>query len=95
MKEKIKSLINNTSLHRYFGNTAWVVLDKIIRMSIGIFVTIALGRFLGPIKFGVLNYIIAYVGVFSTVTFLGLNEIIISEIVMFPENKNKIKGKIT
>ena len=94
MKEKIKSLINNTSLHRYFGNTAWVVLDKIIRMSIGIFVTIALGRFLGPIKFGVLNYIIAYVGVFSTVTFLGLNEIIISEIVMFPENKNKIKGTV-
>lgn len=90
----IKKYFNDKSRLKYFGNTLWVVIDKILRMAIGIFVTIAMGRYLGPIKFGVLNYVIAYVGLFSTLAYLGLNEIIITEIIKFPENIYKIKGTV-
>ena len=63
-------------------------------MAIGIVVTIAMGRYLGPNNFGVFNYVIAYVGLFSTITYLGLNEIIITEIVKFPQSIYKVKGTV-
>ena len=92
MNFSIRKYIVNKNILKYFDNTIWVVSDKLIRMTIGVVVAIAMGRYLGPAKYGELNYVLAYVGLFATVASLGLNDIIISEIVKFPEDKNLIKG---
>ena len=63
--------------------------DKFIRLCIGLFVGIWLARYLGPEQFGILNFSIAFVGLFSPIASLGLKDIVIREL-MSKEISNKV-----
>lgn len=59
----------------------WISSDKIVRMGVGLFVGVWVARYLGPDNFGVLNFAIAFVGLFSAFSVLGLDNIVIKELV--------------
>jgi len=50
-------------------------------------VNIWIARYLGPEKYGVLNYILAFISLFFSISSLGLDSIIIRDLVKYPENK--------
>lgn len=48
-------------------NIGWLVIDRIIRMGVGLLVGVWLARYLGSDQFGQLNYAIAFVGPFGAI----------------------------
>ncbi len=89
LQDKIKQ---NQGLQDILTNTGWLFADKIVRMGIGIFVGIWVARYLGPDQFGILNFAAAFVALFGVAATLGLNSIVVRDLVKEPENEDSILG---
>jgi O-antigen/teichoic acid export membrane protein len=92
MLTKIKQLKNHQGFMKYFKNTSWLFAEKILRMFLGLFVGIWVARYLGPERFGLFSYAQAFVGLFSAIATLGLNGIVIRELVKYPEKEKELLG---
>ena len=77
---------------KYFANTSWLLAERIIRMGVLLFVGIYVARYLGPERYGLLSYSNSFVGVFTAIALLGLDGIVVRELVKSPENRDKILG---
>lgn len=66
---------------RYFANTSWLFLEQLLRLVIGLLVGVWVARFLGPQQFGVMNYVLAFVAIFSPIARFGLDKILVRELV--------------
>ena len=79
-------------LRKIMGNMGWLFADRFVRMGMGLFVGVWVARYLGPEQFGSLNFALAFVALFSTVTTLGLEGIAVRELLHSPENTREILG---
>jgi len=80
------------ALQKAISNTGWQFADNIMRMGVGLFVGVWVARYLGPDKFGLFNYALAFVFLFSPLATLGLDEIVVRNIVRDPARKNENLG---
>jgi O-antigen/teichoic acid export membrane protein len=62
-------------------NSAWLIGDKLVRLGLGLLVTVWLARHFGPETFGLWNYAIAFVAIFGAVSTLGMDGVIVRELV--------------
>ena len=69
-----------------------MLFDKLFRASANIFLTIFLARNLGPDNFGILNYLLAILFLFISISSLGVNPVLTNKIVK--NKKNNIKSLI-
>jgi len=74
------------------ANTGWLFADKILRMGVGLVVNIWVVRYLGPERFGVLSYATAFVALFTALATLGLDGIVVRELVRRPSASVEILG---
>jgi len=51
-----------------------------------------LARYLGPAAYGKLNYALAFAGLFGFIASLGVDSILVRELVKFPEKKDELLG---
>ncbi len=77
-------------LQKVVGNTVWLLADKILRMGVGLVVGVWVARYLGPEQFGALNFAVAFVSLFAVFATLGLDGIVIRDIIREPERKYEI-----
>ncbi|MDP3051062.1 MAG: oligosaccharide flippase family protein, partial [Eubacteriales bacterium] len=89
---KISQITNCIGLRRILANIGWLTGDNILRMGVGLFVGVWVARYLGPEQYGTLNYAIAIVGLFSAFSKLGLDGIVVRNIVRDPSSKDEILG---
>ena len=89
MRDRVSGRQN---LQKLIGNTGWLFADRILRSGIGLIVGIWTARFLGPDRFGLFSYAGAFVSLFSIFATLGLDGIIVRELVRNPANKDGILG---
>lgn len=90
-----KNYLKNKNFIKIFNNISWLFFDKIFRMGIGIFISIWLARYLGPLDFGILNYSVAFVAIFSVIANLGLNEIVVRDLINETyENRKEVLGTV-
>lgn len=61
-------------------------------MAVGLFVGVWVARYLGPEQFGSFNYALAFVGLFTSIATLGLNGIVVRDIVRRPEDADTTLG---
>jgi len=87
-----KRVEGRQELQKVLGNTGWLFSDKILRMGIGLLVNIWVVRYLGPDRFGQLSYATAFVALFGALATLGLDGIVIREIVRNPSDAGEILG---
>ena len=69
------------TLQKIIGNTGWLFFDKGLRLGMGLVVSAWMARYLGPEQFGIFNYALAFVMIFSTLANLGLDGIVVRDIV--------------
>jgi PST family polysaccharide transporter len=79
-------------LAKVIQNFGWQSFDKLFRMGVGVFVSVLITRYLGPDRFGVFSYALAFAGMFTTVAGLGLDRIIIREISKDISRRDAIMG---
>lgn len=77
-------------LQRSIENTGWLFADNILRMCAGMFVGVWTARYLGPEQFGILTYAIAFIALFSPLATLGLDSIVVREILLNPRDTKAI-----
>ena len=78
--------------NRTVNNASWLIGGKILQMVLSFFVGILTARFLGPSNYGVINHAAAYVNFFIPVCTLGINSIIINELIMYPKRTEELLG---
>tara|TARA_R110000851_G_scaffold165380_2_gene310352 strand:- start:13943 stop:15265 length:1323 start_codon:yes stop_codon:yes gene_type:complete len=83
---------DNNGLQRYVKNTSWMLIEKLLRMFAGLFVGIWIARYLGPDQFGLFSYSIAFVAIFSSIAKLGLDDIVVRNLVNEPHKRDIYLG---
>ena len=66
---------------KYLSNTAWMVGGRTLKMILGFVATAIVARYLGPEKFGLLNYCFSLVGIAMVFVVMGLETIVVRELV--------------
>ncbi|HEY3429119.1 MAG TPA: flippase, partial [Cyclobacteriaceae bacterium] len=77
---------------KYFENVSWLVLEKGFTLLVGLVVGIYVARYLEPERFGLLNYAISFVSIFSAFSTLGMDQIIVRELAKQPEKQSDLLG---
>jgi len=85
-------LVGRVGLQAALGNSGWLFADKAVRMGGGLLVSIWIARYLGPASFGQLSYAIAFVALFGAIATLGLDGIVVRQLVLEPENADEVLG---
>jgi polysaccharide transporter, PST family len=76
------------------ANISWLSFDKLFRLIISLSVGIWFARYLGPEKYGTFTYALSITGLLAFLSSLGLNDIVIREIVKSPEKKHEFIGTV-
>ncbi|HIK36226.1 MAG TPA: oligosaccharide flippase family protein [Thermosynechococcus sp. M98_K2018_005] len=79
-------------IRRYIVNTSWLFAEQILRIIAGLLVGIYVARYFGPIKFGLFSYALAFVGLFASLAKLGIDGIIVKELVNAPAKRDAYLG---
>ena len=74
------------------SNTAWLSGYRVARMAVGLVIGIWVARYLGPTRFGMLNFAQAFVALFAAASGLGLSNIVVRELVRTPQRTPAILG---
>jgi O-antigen/teichoic acid export membrane protein len=77
---------------RYFSNTSWLMSHRVLSMVVALFVGVYVARYLGPEGFGLLSYAVSFVGLFTALAAMGLEGILVRELVKTPESRDELLG---
>lgn len=88
----LKRLEGRLDLQKIIANTGWLFFDRILRMGVGFFIGIWVARYLGPEQYGLLSYAQAFVALFMPLATLGLDGIVVRNLVREPEKRDEILG---
>ena len=91
MLKKIANEVNkfiNAEYQKILKNIGWLFFDRIFRMGMGLVVGAWVARYLGPSDFGIFNYLLATIGILTPFASLGLENMVVKELV---ENPSKAK----
>ena len=86
------SLRKRPNLQKVAENVGWLFFDKVLRMGVGLFVGVWIARYLGPEQFGLLNFALAFTGLFGAIAALGLQGIVVRDIVRDPDSARLTLG---
>ena len=76
-----KKVEGRYNLQKIIVNVIWLFFDKILRMGVGLMVSVLVARYLGPEQFGLLNFACAFAAIFGAFASLGLDGIVVRDIV--------------
>jgi polysaccharide transporter, PST family len=79
-------------LQAILANTGWLFLDRLVRKGLGLLVLVWVARYLGPVQFGSLNYALAFSALFAALGGLGLDGIVIRDLVRQPDSQGETLG---
>lgn len=88
----IRRLEGRQNLKKIIVNLGWMFFDRVLRLGVGLIVGVWVARYLGPEKFGILHYAIAFTAFLGVFAGLGLDGIIVRDIVNDPPRKDEILG---
>jgi len=92
LRDKIEQVKNHDGFRKYAKNTSWVVGEKVLRMGISILVGVWVARYLGPSRLGLLSYAQSFVYLFAIISSLGMDSIIVRDLIKFPQKNHEILG---
>ncbi|MEK6477310.1 flippase [Catalinimonas sp. 4WD22] len=77
---------------KYVYNFSWLYLQNVVRMGMGFWVSVWVIRYLGPDRFGILSYVQSLVALVAAVASLGIDQIVIRELVKQPDRRASLLG---
>jgi O-antigen/teichoic acid export membrane protein len=86
------SLNFSATFKQHLSNTSWLLFEKISRIFVLSLVGILVARYLQPGNYGLLNYAISLVGLLGTLASLGMDNVLIRDVVRKKEQEETILG---
>ena len=92
IKKKINTLSSDPNFTKIISNIRWLFFDRVVQIGLGFAIISLTARYLGVQKYGIYSYVVSLVGIFQPLSSLGLNTLVIRELVNNPDDKHKILG---
>jgi len=89
---KWRWVLSHDGFRRYFANTGWMFGGQMFSLLVSFFIGAWLARYLGPENYGVLNYALAFAGLFGFIASLGIDGVLSREIVKFTDKQDSLLG---
>jgi O-antigen/teichoic acid export membrane protein len=77
---------------KYLANSGWILADRAFALLFSFIGTVLVARHLGTADFGALSYALAMVGIFGAVGHVGLDALVIRDIVRYPNHQVETLG---
>lgn len=84
--------LNNLWHNRVFSNAKWMIAEQAVQMLVSFIIGMITARYLGPSNYGVINYCYAYVSFFTAIAGLGIEAIVVKELIAHPDQEGEIVG---
>lgn len=85
-------IFSHDGVRRYFKNTGWMFSGQIIYLFLSFFIGAWIARYLGPENYGIVSYVVAFVGIFGFVSALGIDGVLRRELIEKPERHKALMG---
>ena len=72
------------------NNFRWLVAEKLVRLMFTAIVGFWVARYLGPVRFGTLNYCMAWVALFGVIPELGLEAVVKRHLISHPKEESAV-----
>lgn len=89
---RIDQLRRRPVLMKIGGNAAWLVGERLVRIVVGLLVTVWVARHLGPSLYGELSFAIACATLLGALAGLGLDQIAVRDIARDPSRSGEVLG---
>lgn len=74
------------------GNTIWILVERMVRLLVGVVVGALVTRHLGPAGFGQMASALSFVALFQAVAGLQLDNLVVRDLARNPERAHRILG---
>lgn len=92
LKEKKDRMFNIEGFKKYRNNFSWLAAENLLRMAVALLVGAWVARYLGPEDYGTLSYVGSFVGLFVSISYLGIDSVVVKALVENAEGRDKIMG---
>lgn len=92
LNKAVENYKSRPVIGQILSNTGWLFFDRIFRLGVGLVVGVWVARYLGPKEFGKWNFAIAFVALFIAISNLGIDRILIRELIKNNQDKNVLIG---
>jgi O-antigen/teichoic acid export membrane protein len=76
-----------SNIKYYIKNFSWLMLENILKILFGFFVFIYVIKYLGPIQFGMLSFVLSIAGIIAPFATLGTESILFRELIKYKKNE--------
>ena len=73
-------IFRNPIAKKIIKNASWLIGDKIFTMIIGVFVTAIIARYFGPERYGIFNYALSLVTLYTAFSTLGMETLTVKSV---------------
>lgn len=80
------------SKKKILSNSFWMIIQHLYSMLSSLIIIAMVARFLGPSDYGLINYCASVITIFTTLAGLGLENLIVSEIIRNPDKEGGFLG---
>lgn len=74
------------------NNAGWIIFGKVAQGVINLLVGLLTARYLGPSNYGIINYAGAYIAFFTSLCTLGINSVLVKELIDNHDKEGEILG---
>ncbi len=92
MAEEIQNKQKRATVNKFVGNTGWMMFKNIYSMILSLVVGSLSARYLGPSNYGLINYGSSIIAFFTTVSKLGMDAVVVSEMARSREKESIYLG---
>ncbi|MCB0795964.1 MAG: flippase, partial [Flavobacteriales bacterium] len=85
-------MIRTEGFRKYFKNTSWLFSERVLRLLISLVVGVYVARYLGESLLGKLSYATGFIGLFFSLTGMGVDAILSRDLVKHPERRDLLLG---
>ena len=82
--------LNNLWHNRVVANAKWMIAEQAVQMLVSFIIGMITARYLGPSNYGVINYCYAYVSFFTAIAGLGIEAIVVKELIAHPDSRRAL-----
>jgi PST family polysaccharide transporter len=79
---------------RVVASSGWMLAERVVRYALGFLVGIWLARYLGADQYGLLNYALALVTVLGFASTLGIDSLVVRDLVRDPSLREELLGTL-
>ncbi len=88
----MQRLIARLVKSKFIKNTGWILFAQIYQMLLSLVIGVLSARYLGPSNYGTINYAASYISFFTIACALGLEGIVVKEMVETRESEGVVLG---